>query len=1061
MAQLTAFSSRAIGNRERLEDFAADATIVTAGGLNLQIGLVCDGAGGGEVGELAARLTARTILGFLEISTETIVPKLLIKAVEEANRVVFAELHSAGTSTVALAVVHLDDSPHGRLYLASVGDSRIYLLRGGQCARLNIDHTLANEYARAGQMTTAETAQLENADYATRVIGVSPTVAVDIGFYAERGRDFVNSRRAFRIGKHGLALKAGDTILVASDGPFDTNSEDGQPFLHEEELLHHALDDDVERAMRALMRYTTTRRPADNIAMSLLFVPARERKAVRVSGELSRRQRVGRVAALAVAIGLATILGILLLRTGKVDSASQATQAAGMAFARTMTQIIAEQSYTPTSTNTPTPTSTSTPTPTPTLRPTVVGLGQVGNQFFAPGSSNPITPVFERTPLGVSTANPDISYLAIEGAAGAQGLRNIDSADFYLQPQTNVEFTEVDDALNQELLRMLLYSEGDLFAQIGEFAVGGVEISTRQDTRITFISHAPCIAARQIPADPLATPGDTDKIALSCYNGVGGDCQYRFGWGRETPMPIGRRVVLDIQQREAIGTPGPILYEEAQLYYDTIATLVGEDQTQCLLPYLDDDEDGVRYPLDQCPGLAGSDTAAGCPDRDRDGVPDRLGEDVEGVTDRCPNVPGPVENAGCPDVTATPTRHPSRTPTSTPSPTPPPAATQPPPPTQPSDSDGDGVPDNQEDCDQDPNKTTPGVCGCGNPDTDTDGDGVADCIDSCDDDPGKTDPGVCGCGTADDDSDSDGTEDCHDGCPSDPDKTAPGLCGCGVADDDSDSDGTEDCHDGCPSDPDKTAPGICGCGTPDTDSDNDGTPNCNDLCPDDPGKTNPGHCGCGTADTDSDGDGEPDCHDQCPNDPGKVAPGVCGCGVADTDSDNDGTPDCNDGCPSDPAKTAPGVCGCGVADTDSDNDGTPDCNDGCPSDPAKTAPGVCGCNVASCCGDTTCNPDEDCNSCPGDCGECPPSCGNGNCQAGEDCASCPDDCCPPSPKRSSESSVCGNSPSGIICRIARLPGWLRDIITLLLPLATVTVLWRGSAGFHPIRRLRQRYRKAQ
>lgn len=70
--------------------------------------------------------------------------------------------------------------------------------------------------------------------------------------------------------------------------------------------------------------------------------------------------------------------------------------------------------------------------------------------------------------------------------------------------------------------------------------------------------------------------------------------------------------------------------------------------------------------------------------------------------------------------------------------------------------------------------------------------------DLCPADPDKTLPGVCGCGVADDDTDGDGTLDCNDGCAADPDKTDPGVCGCGVADTDSDGDGVADCIDNCP-----------------------------------------------------------------------------------------------------------------------------------------------------------------------------------------------------------------------------------------------------------------------
>lgn len=48
---------------------------------------------------------------------------------------------------------------------------------------------------------------------------------------------------------------------------------------------------------------------------------------------------------------------------------------------------------------------------------------------------------------------------------------------------------------------------------------------------------------------------------------------------------------------------------------------------------------------------------------------------------------------------------------------------------------------------------------------DSDGDGVNDCLDNCPFDPNKTDPGICGCGVPDDDSDGDGIADCLDNCP--------------------------------------------------------------------------------------------------------------------------------------------------------------------------------------------------------------------------------------------------------------------------------------------------------
>ena len=70
----------------------------------------------------------------------------------------------------------------------------------------------------------------------------------------------------------------------------------------------------------------------------------------------------------------------------------------------------------------------------------------------------------------------------------------------------------------------------------------------------------------------------------------------------------------------------------------------------------------------------------------------------------------------------------------------------------------------------------PGKCIPKSDDEDDSGD---DASDACPDDPQKTEPGVCGCGTRDSDGDGDGTPDCRDECPSDPNKINKGNCGCG------------------------------------------------------------------------------------------------------------------------------------------------------------------------------------------------------------------------------------------------------------------------------------------
>ncbi|MBT9555929.1 MAG: tandem-95 repeat protein [Myxococcales bacterium] len=78
-----------------------------------------------------------------------------------------------------------------------------------------------------------------------------------------------------------------------------------------------------------------------------------------------------------------------------------------------------------------------------------------------------------------------------------------------------------------------------------------------------------------------------------------------------------------------------------------------------------------------------------------------------------------------------------------------------------------------------------------------DSDGAADAADECPDDPDMTSAGLCGCGTLEVDSDVDGTPNCVDTCPIDASKTTAGQCGCGNPDTDTDGDGVADCVDVC------------------------------------------------------------------------------------------------------------------------------------------------------------------------------------------------------------------------------------------------------------------------
>jgi outer membrane protein OmpA-like peptidoglycan-associated protein len=211
------------------------------------------------------------------------------------------------------------------------------------------------------------------------------------------------------------------------------------------------------------------------------------------------------------------------------------------------------------------------------------------------------------------------------------------------------------------------------------------------------------------------------------------------------------------------------------------------------------------------------------------------------------------------------------------------------------DKDNDGVPNNRDECPNDPGPI--GLNGC----PDSDGDGIINKYDACPLEAGTI--AMQGCP----DSDEDLITDKLDRCPTEAGSKE--LIGCP----DRDSDGIADIDDLCPS-----LPGLAkfkGC----PDRDGDSIPDNEDLCPDLFGPI--AFSGC----PDSDGDGISDDNDDCPQTPGSRE--FKGC----PDSDGDGISDKNDRCP----LIAGTKANRGCPTEDRDGDGIPDDKDRCPLIPGS------------------------------------------------------------------------------------------------------------------------------
>jgi PPM family protein phosphatase len=209
--------------------------------------------GGHAGGEVASRLAVDT-LTFAFGTNPT--GAGLAEAVTEANRVVFErslenqELRGMGTTMTAAALVNEDGSDG--ITLVNVGDSRAYRLHAGELTQITVDHSLAEEMVRTGEISESEAAVHPHRHILTRALGVADEVAVDL----------------WRI-----RPTRGDRFLLCSDGL--TNELDPPQIA---EVLTTVPDPQV--AADLLVRAARTHGGSDNITVVVIDVVLDDEEAV-------------------------------------------------------------------------------------------------------------------------------------------------------------------------------------------------------------------------------------------------------------------------------------------------------------------------------------------------------------------------------------------------------------------------------------------------------------------------------------------------------------------------------------------------------------------------------------------------------------------------------------------------------------------------------------------------------------------------------------------------------------------------------------------------------------
>jgi serine/threonine protein phosphatase PrpC len=199
-----------IGGRDSQQDCfgisdASDAALHSPKGV---FAMVADGMGGLSDGSEISALAVRTMLQYFTEFDACGKPELdllnmLYAANDNVNRYLVGRA-KGGSTAVAVIIAG------GSLYWISVGDSRIYLVRGGAIMQITREHVYAvdlDERAATGEITWEQAANDPQRAALTNYLGMGKLEKVD---------------RNIR----PLRLQRGDRVLLMSDGVFGTVSDD-------------------------------------------------------------------------------------------------------------------------------------------------------------------------------------------------------------------------------------------------------------------------------------------------------------------------------------------------------------------------------------------------------------------------------------------------------------------------------------------------------------------------------------------------------------------------------------------------------------------------------------------------------------------------------------------------------------------------------------------------------------------------------------------------------------------------------------------------------------------
>jgi len=207
--------------------------------------VLADGMGGAKAGERASRLAVETVSESI-LKAQSRDSQALLVAVEEANRRVLEAAANdpalEGMGTTLVAALEVGDE----LLIASVGDSRAYLLDQNGFRAITEDQSWVNEVGRPLGLNEETLRTHPMRHVLTMAIGAG--VALEINYY------------------HDIRLQPGDMLLMCSDGLHGVVEEQRIVSI----LRDGAPDQPLEEKCRELIEAARGAGGPDNITAVLL-----------------------------------------------------------------------------------------------------------------------------------------------------------------------------------------------------------------------------------------------------------------------------------------------------------------------------------------------------------------------------------------------------------------------------------------------------------------------------------------------------------------------------------------------------------------------------------------------------------------------------------------------------------------------------------------------------------------------------------------------------------------------------------------------------------------------